>query len=350
MIPSTKIANQDDFITFSRQLAMVLNSDLSLYEGLKIIEQKSDTASIKAMTAAMMQGVARGKTLSETLTDLSIELPLYMQTMITIGEQSGELSRAFEQIADNYEKEQATRAKVRAAVTYPAILALLMLGVIALLVSKVLPMFKGILTSLGGDMPPVTRLIMSLGDWFAQYGLILLLLLVIVSVALWAYGRTPSGKRLFDRLRFTLPISGPIASAATAVLFARNLSLLIKSGINTSRAMRLIAPIFENSYATAKVEQAADDIDGGIAVDEAIENMELFPWVLIKLFSVAQMTGHMDSVLDKAAQTMEQALDHNLNRLTTVIEPVLIIILSLIVGAILIAVILPIVNIMGAIG
>lgn len=350
MIMSNKAAKQDDFITFSRQLAMVLNSDLSLYEGLKIINQKSDSPAIKTMTDSMMKGVVQGQTLSETLADLSVELPLYMKTMINIGEQSGELGQAFEQIANNYEKEQETQAKVRAAVTYPAILALLMLGVIALLVSKILPMFKGIIASLGGDMPPVTRLIMSLGDWFSQYGFILLIILIIVGIALWACSRTPFGKRLFDRLRFTLPISGPIASAATAVQFARNLSLLIKSGINTSRAMRLIAPIFENSYATAKVKQAADAIDSGTAVDEAIEQMKLFPWVLIKLFSVAQVTGHMDTVLDKAAQTMEQSLDHSLNRLTTVIEPVLIIILSLIVGAILIAVILPIVNIMSAIG
>jgi type IV pilus assembly protein PilC len=199
-------------------------------------------------------------------------------------------------------------------------------------------------------MPALTSVIMGLSIWIGNYIWLIVIVIILFFAAAYAYGKTESGIAFFDRLKFSMPIQKHIISAITAVRFSRNLAILIRSGVNIGMAMKLITPIFNNTYVTKKVEAAADKINQGEMPDKAIESLNLFPWVLIKLFTIAQTTGHMDSMLDRAADTMDKELDYRLDQLTTVIEPLLIIVLSSIVGVILISVILPIVGIMNAIG
>ncbi|MCK8061378.1 MULTISPECIES: type II secretion system F family protein [unclassified Fusibacter] len=342
--------SKNELIIFARQLSLVIDSDVSLYEGLKLIKEKSDNEQLVTVIDSMLSDIGQGKSLSEAMTSQSHAFPAFIVTMVKIGEESGELNQTLTQIADTYEKEMETSAKVKAAITYPIILSLLMFGVIVLLVVEVLPMFNEILTSLGGDMPALTQVILNLSLWIGDYIWPIVIILAALAGGAYAYGRTEKGSAFYDRLKFKMPIQKHIISAITAVRFSRNLAILIRSGVNIGMAMKLITPIFNNTYVTERVEAAADRINQGEMPDKAIESLHLFPWVLIKLFTIAQSTGHMDSMLDKAADNMEKELDYRLERLTTVIEPLLIIILSSIVGIILISVILPIVGIMNAIG
>jgi len=342
--------SKEEMIIFSRQLALVIDSDVSLYEGLKLIEEKSDSKDLKIVLEGMLDDIGSGLSLSESMSKHSTSFPAFIVTMVKIGEESGELAKTLDQISETYEKELETASKVKAAVTYPIILSVLMLGVIVLLVVEVLPMFNDILLSLGGEMPALTSAIMSFSLWIGTYIWWIIGLILVVVVAGYFYGKTEKGIHTYDKLKFQLPIQRHIVSAITAVRFSRNLALLIRSGVNLAMAMTLITPVFNNTYATQRVNEAADKINQGMMPDKAIESLNLFPWVLIKLFSIAQSTGHMDSMLDKAADTMDKELDYRLERLTTVIEPLLIIVLSSLVGIILISVILPIVGIMNAIG
>lgn len=196
----------------------------------------------------------------------------------------------------------------------------------------------------------MTRFVMNTSQVLSHHLLPISAALVVIIVAITFYYRSAKNKIKFDKLLFHLPVVADLMSAATAVKFARNLALLIKSDISINRGMHLIASIFDNHFVKQKITIAAESIDRDTPIEVAIEQLDLFPWVLIKLFSVATETGHMDSMLDKAAATMENELNYRLERLTTVIEPLLIIILSIIVGVILISVILPIIDIMNAIG
>ncbi len=342
--------SKQDMIIFARQLALVVDSDVSIHTGLGIIHEKSDDQKLKAVIEKMQDAIAMGESLSEALNSEREHFPKIVQSIIKIGEESGELSNALNQIADNYERELETSSKIRAAITYPTILFALMIVVVFVLILKVLPMFNGILMSFGGEMPLLTRTIMGFSNWVGHYFLVLVVGLIAIVGAVVFYFRAEKNRIAWDRLMFKLPVIGQITAATTAVRFARNLAMLIRSGISINRGMYLVAAIFDNRYAQQKIEKAAQQIDAETPVEIAIESLNLFPWVLIKLFSVAASTGHIDLMLDKAAVTMEQELNYRLERLTTVIEPILIIIISLIVGLILIAVILPIIDIMNAIG
>ncbi len=342
--------SKEEIIIFSRQLALVMDSDVSLYEGLTLIKDKTQNPKLQSVITEMLADIRQGMALSEVMANRQDAFSTFIVTMIQIGEQSGELANTLNQIADAYEKEMDTSAKVKAAITYPIILSVLMLGVILLLVIEVLPMFNDILVSLGGDMPLFTKIIMQTSLWLGNNLIwISLALASLVGIA-YFYSRSAKGQNFFDTLAFKLPIQKQIVSAITAIRFSRNLALLIRSGVNIGMGIKLIIPIFNNRYVKERLEKAVQLLNQGETPDKVFEGLQLFPWVLIKLFTIAQNTGHMDKMLDKAAETMEKELDNRLDRLTTVIEPLLIIVLSSLVGIILISVILPIINIMNAIG
>lgn len=305
---------------------------------------------MKKVIEGILGGLHKGKSFGESIKAYEGSIPIFIINMINIGEQSGDLTSTLEQVADAYERELETTNKVRSAVTYPIILSVLMFGVILLLVLQVLPMFNEILQSLGGDMPGLTKGIIAISLFIGKYLWLFALIVAAIVVAIVLYKRSQGGRAYFDKLAFTLPILKDINASLAAVRFSRNLAVLIRSGISMSIGMEMIEPIMNNGYVVQRITKARKALNQGSPADKVIESLDLFPWVLVKLFSVAQTTGHMDAMLDKAADVMEKETDARLERLTTVIEPILIILLSMIIGVILISVILPIISIMNAIG
>lgn len=350
MASNKSLIAKEDLIIFARQLSLIINSQISLYEGLSLIKDKSDNKTLKNILNEVIEEIHNEATLSEVLKKHEYALSPFFVNMVEIGESSGNLVNVLEQIGDVIEKELETAQKVKSAVSYPIILSILMLGVVILLVVQILPMFSDVLLSLGGTMPLMTQVILNISTFIGKYILIILFIVVIFVFAINIYKNTEKGKLFFDQLKFKMPIQKQIISSVTATRFARNLSILIKSGIDITRAFIMLKPIMNNTYVEKKIDQAIKQLDDGEGLDQVIENLQLFPWVLIKLISVAQKTGHLDTVLEKAAQVMEQETDIRLKKLTTVIEPMLILILSIIVGVILISVVLPVVNIMNSIG
>jgi type IV pilus assembly protein PilC len=225
-----------------------------------------------------------------------------------------------------------------------------MLGVVVALIAYVMPMFNEILTSMGGAIPPFTRAILDASLFLSDnilwlLGIILLLVLVPLVIR-----TTVRGRELFSRIGFIMPVQKDILASGLASRFARNLGLLNRSGINMITSMEMIKTVMGNPYLEGKIQQAAELLKKGESFDKAIASLELFPPILIKLMAVAYGTGHIDRTLEKAAMVMEGELDSRLEKLTTVIEPLMIIVLSVFVGIILLSVILPVAGIINTLG
>ena len=341
---------KEHLIIFTRQLALIIDSDVSVFEGLELIKDKTDNQGLQKVIDALLNDLQYGKSLATAISEQSIAFPKFMINMVNIGEQSGDIASTLDQVANAFERELETANKVRSAVTYPIILSVLMLSVVLLLILQVLPMFNEILLSLGGEMPAMTRVIIGFSLFVGRNIWLIAAVIVILIAAYNYYKRTEGGRQWLDRMQYRIPVIKDINASLTAVRFARNLAVLIRSGISMSIGMEMLQPIMNNSYVEKRIEEARKALNEGESPDKVIESLDLFPWVLVKLFSVAQTTGHMDTMLDKAADVMETETDVRLERLTTVIEPILIIFLSIIIGVILISVILPIISIMNAIG
>ncbi|MBN2222723.1 MAG: type II secretion system F family protein [Vallitaleaceae bacterium] len=345
-----KTLSKEEMILFARQLALAIQSDISLTQALSLIAEKSDHEELKKVLVDIVNQLHEGKPFSEAISLHEEYLSSFFVQMVVIGEESGTLPDTLTQIAASYEKQIESSNKMKAAVTYPIILTALMFGVIVLLVVQVMPMFNDVLRSIGGELPPLTKMIMNASLFLKKYAVLFLGLLLLVFVFFAFYGKTEKGKLFYDRMTLKLPVVRELTSALLAARFSRNLGLLIGSGMSLSQAFGLIRPTMNNRYLEEMIDQGAKELNEGKGLDEVIEGMKLFPWLLMKLFSVAAETGQMDKALLTAAVEMEKEVDLRLSKLTTVVEPLLIIILSIIVGVILISVVLPVVNIMNSIG
>jgi type IV pilus assembly protein PilC len=344
-----KLDNQT-IATFTRQLGLVLDSDLPLHSGLEVIQAKSKNLQVIQMIDEVLVQLKEGYGFSESLQKYDVLLTPFVTNMIALGEKSGSLLEVLNQISDTLEKEIEMKSKVRSALTYPIVLSVLMLGVIVLLIVKVFPTFTDILNSLGGEMPLFTDIMMSVSSFLSSNILIIIGVIVLIGFAYSFYKNSEKGTYALDKLKFSAPIQKDIAAAVIGTKFSRNLAILIKSGFSFSISMEMLKPIMNNTYMEMLLDDASKKLKDGTPMSEVIESFNIFPGVMIRLFSVAEQTGHMDRMLEKIADEMEKEADAKLNNVSTVIEPLLIIILSLLIGIILVSVILPVINILNSIG
>ncbi len=335
--------------SLSRQLALVIDSDMSLQEGFALVEAQTRSAAVRQLLSRVTGHLNEGQPLAEAFAQ-ERSLPDFYIEMLRMGEESGNLEKILYRLADSYDKDAEISAKVVSAITYPIILSALMLCVIVLLIVEVLPMFEEVLTSLGGQLPAITRALLDIGRFIGEYFYILLGIVAIFVIAVIMVRQSKNGRELLDGWALKAPIRGHIQRDIACVRFARSLSLLLRSGIGISESLRMVAATVNNLYIRVRLRKAATDVEQGRTLSQAVTPLGLFPELLLKIIAVGESTGHTDNVLDKAADTMERRLDERLARLTTVLEPTLIIVLSLIVGIVLVSVIVPVARIMNAVG
>jgi type IV pilus assembly protein PilC len=339
-----------DLSSLSRQLALVVDSELSLQEGLELIRQQSKSRLAQELLRRTRSRINEGQSLSEAFAEEKTLLPDFYIQMIRMGEQSGNLVRVLTRVADSYDKEAKISAKVMSAVTYPLILTVLMLCVIILLLTEVLPMFNDVLSSLGGEMPGITQALMDIGAFISTYFYVLLLIIAAAIIAVVIMRQSEKGRERLDAMKLHLPIRGGITRGICGVRFARNLAMLLRSGIGIAASVSMTRSIVMNARIASLIDEAAERVEKGETLQSALTSLGLFPGLLMRLLSVAESTGHMDDMLDRAADVLEEELDERLGRLTTVLEPALIIVLSIIIGIVLVSVILPVARIMNAVG
>ena len=340
----------EDISSLSRQLALVIDSELSLQEGMALVGEQTKSRAIRSLLSRTTEKLTAGQSLGEAFADEIGILPDFYIEMIRMGEQSGNLVKVLERVADSYDKDAEIQSRVGAAVTYPIILTVLMLGVIVLLFAEVLPMFAEVLGSLGGEMPGVTNVFMAIGRFISSYYYVLLSIIAIVVLIVVLMRQTPRGIAALDAMKLKTPVRGAIIRDVACVRFSRNLAMLLRSGISVAESVRMTSATISNTKLKALIIRAAERIEAGDTVKTALSALGLFPGLLLRILAVAEGTGHTDDMLDKAANVMEESLSKRLTRLTTVLEPALIIILSLIIGVVLLSVILPVARIMNAVG
>ncbi len=336
--------------SLSRQLALVMDSELSLQEGMALVSAQTQSKAVQLLLSRVTVRLNEGQSLADAFAQEKRCLPEFYIEMVRMGEQSGNMDKVLNRLADSYDKDAEVSGKVMSAVTYPIILSVLMVCVIVLLIVEVLPMFEEVLASLGGQMPGITRALLDIGRFIGDYFYIVIALIAILVIVAVMMRQSPRGKERLDGWALRAPIQGRIQRDIASVRFARGLSLLIKSGIGIAESVQMVAATMTNSYIRVRLNKAAADIQKGKPLGEAIISLGLFPELLMRVLAVGEMTGHTDNVLDKTADVMERRLDERLARLTTVLEPALIIVLSLIVGVVLVSVILPVARIMNAVG
>lgn len=334
---------------FCHQMALVLKSGIHPVEGIPLVAEEMVNPRLKQALGQAGKAALDGMPLHEAF-KASGAFPSYLVTMTRLGEATGMLEGVMDDLSRFYEKEDRVAKRIRSAVAYPLLLLFLMLCVVALLVTQVLPMFAKILTSLGGELPDVTRAMLGMGDFFRQNGLWVLLALALAAAGLILVIRTEKGRLWWDAWKLKSPFFGRVLVKAAAARFSNGLALVLRSGMGLAEGLEEVQDLAANRQVRRMIGQVAHNVRDGMELGAALAPVALFPPLFTRMIQIGQKTGELDQMMVKLSSVYEGEVDNSIQQMTNAIEPVLVIILSVVVGVILLAVMLPLINIMGSIG
>lgn len=341
--------NELDLSLFCYQFSVVLKSGIPYLEAIGLIADEALDSKLKPYMEDIAQAVKSGTSLYQAISDQNA-FPMYMTEMIHIAEKTGNLGETFERLSTYYDNRHQLRQKLRGALTYPLILIGLMTAVILLLVTKVLPIFHDILKSVGGEIPSATKWILSFGQ-VLQNGIVgLMLVLVLFILGMLILLKTDLAKGIKDSALMSLPMVKPLYHKASIVRFSKALSMLIHSGMDLRQALKMVGPLMDNHRWSEHLESVEKNIQTEMSFHEALAKTGLFPELFVKMIRIGERSGALDKTLDKVSEIYDSELNRSLHKLTVSLEPTLVIILSVIVGAIMLTVMLPLINIMSSIG
>ena len=346
-----KLVSAKELSIFSRQMSVLFVSDITLLEGMLLMSEQSVNKTLKTALKEMFAHMdVGGFTFAEAMGMYPHVFGTYMVHMAAIGENSGALDDVFAGMADYFEKEHEIRKKLRTAVTYPLILTLMMSAIVVLLIVEILPMFGELLGNMGGEMPAVTMALLAFSDFVSTYVLWIGLVIAAIVFASIQYAGTEKGAFAWDRKQMTAPLLRRVNALVATGRFARSMSLLLKSGVQLIFALEYTVPLLNNRYLTEKFDKVIEDVKNGTPLSEALKSVGIFSALFMQMVVIGERSGHLDRMLARSSKFFDEEVYDAVERITVMIEPILIIILSVIVGIILLSVMLPMITIMNAIG
>ncbi|MDR1066169.1 MAG: type II secretion system F family protein [Clostridiales bacterium] len=344
------IVSSRDLSIFCRQMSVMFFSSITLMEGVMILAEQAENKQLKICLREISELMRKGYKFSDCVNMYEHVFGRYFVNMTLIGEESGTLDSVYERLADYFQKEEGIRKKMRSAVAYPAVLAALMLCILALLVLKVLPIFDELLSNMGGEMPLITTFMINFSQIATDYIVVILFVLLVIVALFMYYKNTESGKLWWDSLKLRTPGIRYIASRSATSTVARSLAILLKSGVQLVNAVEDAAPLLTNKRVEKRFKSVTENVRAGEQLSDALKSVGVFPPLFLKMVMVGQKTGRLDDMLARSAGIFDEEVYEAIERVTGMIEPILIIILSVVVGVILLTVMLPMINIMNAVG
>jgi general secretion pathway protein F len=325
----------------TRQFSTLVGAGLPLVEALKALGEQVDQTSIRAVLADVTDTVNQGSTLAAALKQHPGVFPKLYTNMVASGESSGSLEHVLSRLADLLEAQAALRRKVVSAMTYPILMLVLCFGVILLLLGYVVPQITSIFEGQGAVLPLPTRIVIGLSDFVKGFWWLLLVAIIGGISSFKVYAKTERGRKRIDRALLRLPLFGVLRLKIASSRLARNLSLMLASGIELLTALTITKNILGNTVLETVVEDAREGVREGKSLASELGSAGIFPRLLIHMVAIGERTGELEQMLQRAADSFDAEVEATLSGLTAILEPLLIIFLAGIVGAILAAVMLP---------
>lgn len=345
--PSAKPSFRDVTL-FSRQFATVINAGLPMVQSLNILQHQAEKQGLKNALKKIREDVETGIPLSDAMKRFpGIFNGLYVN-LVRAGEASGNLDGILERVAAYQEKQSALRGKLKSAMTYPAVVLVIALGVTYFLLTGIVPQFAGILTSLGGDLPTITKILMAISDALVNYWWLILIIIGAVTTAIIFYYRTNNGKHVIDRLLLSAPVIGGLVQKTAIASFSNTFGLLLRSGVNIIEAIDITKGTAGNIIVEDVLEETKVNVQKGDQISTTLKDYpKVFPPLVSSMIAIGEETGAVDSMLDKISAFYEREVDEAVESLTAALEPMLIVFLGGIVGFIVAGMFLPMFSIIG---
>ncbi|NLE65336.1 MAG: type II secretion system F family protein [Elusimicrobia bacterium] len=339
----------DDVILFARQMATLIDAGIPIIQTLEALEEQAMNPSFRKIIASIKEDIHLGTSLSAAFAKHERVFDRLFVNMLRVGETGGVLAKVLDRLATYMEKSAKLKRKVGSALIYPAVIVGMALVITTVLILKVVPTFKGIYDSLNQDLPGLTQALMDFSDGFRMYFAVIVAGIMAVLGGGFLFARTSLGRRTIDGLLLRIPIFGDLISKVAISRFSRTLAVLVESGVPILESLDIVCRTIGNRVLEEVIENVIEEVKSGKSISEPLSRSRVFPSMVTRMVSVGENTGRLDWMLNKVAEFFDDQVDAAVSGLTSLIEPVIIGFLGIVIGFIVMALFLPIVNLTQAI-
>jgi type IV pilus assembly protein PilC len=334
-----------DVSVFTRQFATMINSGLSLLRALYILTEQTENKALAKVCDEVRQDVEKGSSLSQALARHPKVFNRLYIAMVKAGETGGVLDTVLMQVAATIEKQVELRSKIRSAMTYPvAVFAIVILIVTAMLLF-IVPMFKTLYEDLGGTLPLPTRVLLLVSGLVVKFFPFVLVAEIGAAFGFKRWIQTDKGRAAWDRLKLRVPVVGKLVHKTAMTRFARTLAVLLRSGVPILEALEITSETVGNSVVAKAVKDVQAGVKQGEAINAPLQQHAVFPPMVVQMMAVGEETGALDEMLDKIGEFYEQEVEAMVTALTSLLEPILIVVMGSAVGGMVVALYMPMFNI-----
>jgi type II secretory pathway component PulF len=332
---------------FSRQMAGLLNAGLPLMRTLTILIEQTEEKSLQAALIQVQADVESGSSFSAALARHPQTFPPLMLSIVRVGETGGFLGSALKSIADNYQREAELQNKIRAAVTYPAIVLVIAIIGVLIMITFIVPIFEGMFAGLGSSLPLPTQILVTLSN--NMWWVLPLLAVIVIAIVLWyrANKHTEQFRRTFDPIKLKLPVFGTLTTKIAVARFSRNLSMMLNAGVPIIQALGITGQASNNWKIEQAVREVQESIRQGRTFAAPLAKAGVFPAMVSQMVSVGEESGTLVDMLASIADFYEDEVETATTQLSSTIEPILIVGLGIIIGGMVISLYLPIFTLYG---
>lgn len=339
-----------DVVVFSRQLAVMISATVPIVQALRILAKQTTNPIFIERIIDMANDVEGGMKLSSAMARAKKTFSNFYVSMVKSGETSGRLDEVLEYLADQMEKDYDLVSRIKGAMIYPIFVLSGMVIVGFIMMAFVIPKMTTLLTESGAELPFLTKILIAVSEFIASYYVLIIAAVFIAIFILRVWTRSKTGKVAWDTMKVQFPLFGPLFKKIYIVRFTRSLSTLIKGGVPIAAALRITAEVVDNQAYEELIMQTVTEVEGGNSLATVFVKSELMPTMLPQMMIIGERTGKLDLVLEKLSGFYTREIDNMVNALTSLIEPLILVIMGVGVGVMVAAIMLPIFQLAQAMG
>ncbi|MEW6040959.1 MAG: type II secretion system F family protein [Elusimicrobiota bacterium] len=334
---------------FTRQFSAMLSAALPMARVLDTLARQSSNIRLRRVILRISGDVKSGNSLSSALSKHPRLFDEVFCNMVSAGETGGFLEKILRDLADHMEEMLSLRRRIRGAMLYPSVVVLVSIAMVSMLMIFVVPSFKEMFEDLGGRLPAPTLFVIGVSNFIAQNLVYFFLLVIALAAAFLWYSRTESGRFMLDGLILKIPIVGSLANRAAVARFSSTLGTLLESGVPILQALSITSKVSGNKVLERSIISASRSISGGKSIAEPLAENAVFPPMVVEMISVGEQTGHLVEMLHKVSSLYQEEIQSSVESLTSILEPIVILILGVVVAGVLIAMYMPMFDLVGQI-
>ena len=344
-----KKVKDKDLAVFCKQFSAVLNAGVTIISALEMMSEQLENKTLKRALQEAQAYVQKGGTLADAFKLNPKVFPPIMINMTAAGEMSGNLEICFDRLTTHFETANALHSKVKGAVTYPIVILIVVVAVVAVLLGGVIPQFSQMFDDLGSELPAATQMLVNLSNFLQHKWYILVIIVAAIVFGLKAFGKTEPGSLMYAKIGIKFPLFGNLTIKSAAATFSRTMATLMASGISLIDAVEQVAKMINNRIIREALLDAKTQIAKGVPLSKPLRDCGIFPPMLPQMTKIGEETGNIEDMMDKVADYYEMEVNDATDALTAAMEPLIIVIMGVVVGGIVMAIYSPMLSMYDAV-